>query len=284
MQNRPRRLRFRPLPQSPSLEQLKLQAKELLEALHQGDPRTVQRFARCFEVTPENRDTFKLTQAQLVLAREHGFPSWQQLRAWVTERTLPTVPETLVQMLASRSPRVRMAVQTQLESFGKAGVNAAIVGLSDPDPRVRFGAADFMDHHADEDCAEKLREMALHDPVPYVRDMALHALGCQRCKPEPLAIDILDILILRAKTEESWKGRRGAVWSLSQRNMDPGVKETLRWILENESHPEVIQAAQWGLKRKRPGPAHERENKLRKLAFEKAAQRASEQTRETVPA
>ena len=47
--------------------------------------------------------------------------------------------------------------------------------------------------------------MALNDPVPYVRDMALHALGCQRCKPEPLAVDTLDIIILRARTEERWK-------------------------------------------------------------------------------
>ena len=278
----PKRLRFRPLPEKPSLEQLKVQARELLESLHQGDPRTLQRFTRCFQVTPETCGTLKLTQAQLVLAREHGFPSWQQLSAWVSERTLPTSPEALVQMLASRSPRVRIAVQTQLESFGKAGVNAAIVGLSDPDPRVRYGAADFMDHHADEDCAAKLRDMALHDPVPFVRDMALHALGCQRCKPEPLAIDILDILILRAKTDENWKTRRGAVYSLNQRNTDPGVKETLQWVAENDPHPVIAQAARWGLKRRRPGPAHEKENKLRKLAFAKAAQRAGEAACETV--
>ena len=269
----PRRLRFRPLPENPSLEQLKHQAKELLEALRHGDPRTVQRFARCFPVTPENRETFKLTQAQLVLAREHGFPSWQQLSAWVTERALPTTPEALVHVLGSRSPRVRAAAQIQLESHGKAGVNAAIVGLSDPDPRVRYGAADFMDHHADEDCAQKLRDMAMNDPVPFVRDMALHALGCQRCKPEPLAVDVLDILILRARTDESWKGRRGAVWALSQRNTDPGVKETLQWVLDNDPQPEVATAARWGLNRKRPGKAHEKENKLRKLAFAKAAQR-----------
>jgi hypothetical protein len=271
----PRKARFRPLPQNPSLEQLKHQAKEFIESLHQGDLRSTQRFARCFQVTPENRDTVKLTQAQLVLAREHGFPSWQQLSAWVTDRALPTSPEALVQMLASRTSRVRAVVQVQLESLGKAGVDAAIAGLSDPDPRVRYGAADFMDHHADEDCVEKLRDMALNDPLPFVRDMALHALGCQRCKPEPLAVDTLDIMILRARTEESWKKRRGAVWSLSQRNKDPGVKETLLDIAEHDPDPRVAQAARWGVKRKRPGPAHERENKLRRLAFERAAERAA---------
>src|SRR5688572_20664161 len=216
----PRSLRIRPLPQHPSLEQLKKQAKDLLDSLHQGDQTALHRFSRCFQVNEENRATFKLTQAQLVLAREQGFPSWQQLAAWVRDCTLPTTPAQLVQLLGARTHRVRKAVELQLESLGKAGVDAAIVGLSDPGPRVRYGAADFMDHHADEDCADRLRDMALHDPVPYVRDMALHALGCQRCKPEPLAVDILDILILRAKTEESWKKRRGAVWSLSQRNLD----------------------------------------------------------------
>ena len=280
----PRRLRFRPLPQNPSLDQLKRQAKELLESLHLGDLRSTQRFARCFEATPENRECFKLTQAQLVLAREHGFPSWQQLAAWVNDRVLPISPEALVQVLSSRSPRVRAAVQIQLESLGKAGVNAAIAGLSDPDPRVRYGAADFMDHHADEDCVQKLRDMALNDPVEYVRDMALHALGCQRCKPEPLAVDTLDIEILRAKTHESWKRRRGAVWTLSQRNMDPGVKETLQYLVDHDPDPRVVQAARWGLLRKRPGPAHERDNKLRKLAFEKAAERAAQKPPEAVPA
>ncbi len=86
----PRKLRFRPLPQNPSLEQLKRQAKELLKALHQGDPIAHQRFGRCFAVTPENQTTFKLTQAQLVLARDQGFASWQQLarlvfRTWVID-------------------------------------------------------------------------------------------------------------------------------------------------------------------------------------------------------
>ena len=281
-----RTLRFRPLPEKPSLEQLKRQAKELLEKLHQGDPRAHQLFSRCFQVTPDNRTTFKLTQAQLVLAREHGFASWQRLAAWVTDRTLPTSPESLVKILGSRSRRVRAAVEIQLESLGKAGVDAAIAGLSDPDPRVRCGAADFMDHHADEDCVEQLRDMALNDPVPYVRDMALHALGCQRCKPEPLAVDTLDIMILRAKTDESWKRRRGAIWSLAQRNMDPGVNEALHYVAEHDPDPRVADAARWGLKRKRPGPAHERENKLRRLAFEKAAQRAAQPMaeRDAVPA
>jgi hypothetical protein len=271
----PRTLRFRPLPEKPSLEQLKRQAKELLEKLHQGDPRAHQLFGRCFQITPENRTTFKLTQAQLVLAREHGFRSWPQLAAWVAGRTLPTEPTQLVQILGSRTRRVRAAVAVRLEALGKAGVDAAIAGLSDPDPRVRCGAADFMDHHADEDCVGKLRDMALNDPVPYVRDMALHALGCQRCKPEPLAVDTLDIIILRARTEESWKKRRGAVWALAQRNADPGVKETLELLATHDPDPRVADAARWGLKRRRPGPAHERENKLRRLAFERAAQRTA---------
>jgi len=269
----PRALRFRPLPERPSLEQLKRQAKELLGRLHQGDPRAHRLCSRCFRVTLEDRAAFKLTQAQLVLAREHGFRSWPQLAAWVADRTLPTDPTQLVRILGSRTRRVRAAAGVRLESLGKAGVAAAVAGLSDPDPRVRCGAADFMDHHAGEDCVEKLRDMALHDPVPYVRDVALHALGCQRCKPEPLAVDPLDILLLRAKTETSWKRRRGAVWSLAQRNTDPGVKEALESLAAHDPDPRVADAARGGLTRKRPGPAHERENKLRRLAFERAAQR-----------
>ena len=270
----PRSLRIRPLPQNPSLEQLKKQAKELLDSLHQGDQAALHRFTRCFHVTEENRTTFKLTQAQLVLAREQGFPSWSQLAAWVTDRALPSTPAALVRLLGARTHRVRKAVAIRLEALGKAGVDAAIAGLSDPAPRVRYGAADFMDHHADEDCADTLRELALNDPVPYVRDMALHALGCQRCKPEPLDADLFPILAQVAKTDADWKARRGAVWSLMQLVPDPRVKEVLQYVVEHDPDPRVSSQARGGLRPGfRPGPAHLKEAKLRALAAKKRAER-----------
>ncbi|HEV2123361.1 MAG TPA: HEAT repeat domain-containing protein [Chloroflexota bacterium] len=265
--------RVRALPLDPSLEHLKHQAKDLLEALKQGDAKALRRFARCFDVEHTPLEAFRLTQVQLILAREQGFSSWQQLAGWITERRLPTEPADLVKLLAARTGWVRRAVELALTEAGRAGVNAAIAGLSDPDPRVRHGAAAFMDHHADKQCVTKLIDLAMNDPVSYVRGMALHALGCQRCKPEPLDVDLLPLLEHMAKTDERWKARRGAVWSLAQMVPAPRVKEILQYVLEHDPDPRVVEAALGGLRRKQPGPFHVKEAKLRALAAKKRAER-----------
>ena len=66
------------LPPAPSLEQLRKQAKDLLRAHRAGDPRAVARVA-----AHEPGEPLKLTGAQHVVAREHGFPSWARLKAYV---------------------------------------------------------------------------------------------------------------------------------------------------------------------------------------------------------
>ena len=68
------------LPRAPSLEQLRKQAKDLARAHRAGDPAAV---ARVREQHPRPADPLKLSDAQLVIAREHGFPSWPRLRAYV---------------------------------------------------------------------------------------------------------------------------------------------------------------------------------------------------------
>jgi ankyrin repeat protein len=61
------------LPARPDLDQLRRQAKELLRAARAGDPAAA---ARIRSVSA--RQT--LTAARLAIAREHGFPSWRQLK------------------------------------------------------------------------------------------------------------------------------------------------------------------------------------------------------------
>jgi ankyrin repeat protein len=68
------------LPAAPSLEQLRKQAKDLLRAHRTGDPEAVARVAAHH---PRPDEPLMLTGAQLVVAREHGFPSWPRLRAYV---------------------------------------------------------------------------------------------------------------------------------------------------------------------------------------------------------
>lgn len=73
---------LKPLPARPSLEQYKKQAKELLKAYRSEDVETIHRVKRNhprFEKLAEpgfDISKFALADAQLVIAREHGFESW----------------------------------------------------------------------------------------------------------------------------------------------------------------------------------------------------------------
>jgi ankyrin repeat protein len=65
----------RPLPERPSLEQLRKQAKDLLRDARAGDAASLARMA----VTARAEPRISLADAQLALAREYGFPSWPRL-------------------------------------------------------------------------------------------------------------------------------------------------------------------------------------------------------------
>jgi hypothetical protein len=77
------------LPAAPSLEQLRKQAKDLLRAHRTGDPAAVARIAAH---RPHPQEPLKLSGAQFVVAREHGFAGWPRLRAYV-ERLAVYGPE-----------------------------------------------------------------------------------------------------------------------------------------------------------------------------------------------
>ncbi len=81
------------LPDRPNLEQLKKQAKSLLHAAQEKDPAALARFGAlpAFASTPAadlGAIDFALHDAQSVIAREHGFVSWNALREEVEARTL----------------------------------------------------------------------------------------------------------------------------------------------------------------------------------------------------
>jgi ankyrin repeat protein len=67
-----------PLPQNPSLEHLRKQAKTLLRAARSGAPEALDLLR---EFHPGPADPVRLDDAQLVVARRYGFPSWRRLRA-----------------------------------------------------------------------------------------------------------------------------------------------------------------------------------------------------------
>lgn len=81
------------LPDRPNLEQLKKQAKSLLHAAQAGDSAALERFAALPTFANKSAADLRalglaLHDAQSVIARELGFPSWNAMREEVEARTL----------------------------------------------------------------------------------------------------------------------------------------------------------------------------------------------------
>ena len=71
-----------------NLEQQKKRAKELLQAFHANDETAILRFQQHHPEFLDNIQTSaKLSDAQLVIAREFGLPSWAKLKAHITAMT-----------------------------------------------------------------------------------------------------------------------------------------------------------------------------------------------------
>lgn len=88
----------RSLPPRPSLEQYRKQAKDLLRAVHSGElaaqSRIEKHHPRHRNLSPEQIRAISLSDAQLVLAREHGYPSWPAFAKHLeTLRVLRSVEE-----------------------------------------------------------------------------------------------------------------------------------------------------------------------------------------------
>jgi Ankyrin repeats (many copies) len=89
------------IPDRPSLEQYKKQAKELLRACADRNPAALERIHRHPrfrnlrpDQIPAQLPTLVLADAQLVLAREHGFPTWPKFAAQLeTLRIIRSVEE-----------------------------------------------------------------------------------------------------------------------------------------------------------------------------------------------
>jgi len=112
----PSRVPTRRLPQQPNLEQLRKQAKDLLEQYLGDDPAAIAEVQQ-FEHKPDPSH-FALHDAQRVLARAYGYQSWSKLKAFVDGANIARFIETVKagdrtqarSMLASRPELIGMDV------------------------------------------------------------------------------------------------------------------------------------------------------------------------------
>ena len=153
----------------------------------------------------------------------------------------------------------RIAAEWQQQPFGKrvfearrdAGLTptaAEIVSaLEHPNPRVRCDCLAMLDHLADESSVVAMIA-ATSDPVPRVRRMAVHALGCQRCKPSALSSDLNAIFVPIAEGDPAWRVRREAVISIVQQPADECSGAVLARLADHDPHALVRQQAAWALR------------------------------------
>lgn len=259
----------------PSLEQLRKSARDLLTAFHADDPLARKRVTAHLPGFARSATDLQLTQAQFVVARENGYPSWPKLKAAAESGTAASRTGPSGAPSAWRTSLVRDAARQAAESaqgrdvegllravsllplrdllvvrqiLVEAGayptvVEALIAGLELPQARLRFESAHLMDHFADERCIEPLLRL-LDDQVPRVRRMALHSLSCDACKLAPLEqqTDFVALAIERAFNDPSIQVRRHAVTELSMRRQDPRAMAALQRIRAEESDERMRRA------------------------------------------
>ena len=84
----------RPLPSNPNLDHLKYQAKDLLKGYAARNPGVAQRIREFhprfgkLQTPRSSRPSSSLSDAQLAIARESGFPSWTRLKRHIEKPTL----------------------------------------------------------------------------------------------------------------------------------------------------------------------------------------------------
>ena len=123
-----------PLPDDPSLEQLEKQAKELRAAVDAGDAGALALVGEYLPM-PLTRDRrFPLADAQLVVARHHGFASWARLR-----RHLDIVAEY------TRAPDQVEAFSDPADEF----LRLACTNYGDDSPERRERARRLLAEHPD---------------------------------------------------------------------------------------------------------------------------------------
>ena len=120
----------RVLPARPDLDHLKHEAKALRAAFLAGDPEALERVRAALGVATT---TIKLTDAQRILAREYGFPTWARLRAHVrAARGGADAVDEFLAAIYNRDRARALAVLEQVPEIAERSLHvAAILGRAD---------------------------------------------------------------------------------------------------------------------------------------------------------
>lgn len=129
----------RSLPDAPSLDFLKDQAKRLLKQIRAGNPEALALVAAlhpAFRGTPPTPEHVALHDAQLVVARQHGCPTWSALKHEIEQRLARALPweERLAQAVwrgRLEDLQILLAEGRPLGAAGRALLAPALAGIAD---------------------------------------------------------------------------------------------------------------------------------------------------------
>lgn len=133
--------------------------------------------------------------------------------------------ESLVAGLDVRGEsRERREAVRLLREAGESAKPALLRGLSHPAWRVRHGCLRVLDHTIIDDPTRRHIIDSLADPHRKVRQAAIHALGCEVCKPEGFCgvegVDLVGMYLQVIQTDPSLRVRRAAMgrfmWTAEQ--------------------------------------------------------------------
>jgi ankyrin repeat protein len=126
----PTSLPTRTLRERPDLDQLKHQAKELLEAFRAGDAEAAKEVHAHYH--DANAESFALHDAQLVIARAYGFESWAKLKAYVEGANVRRLSDAV----RSGDLQTVRAILNVRPELAQAGLLAAVLGRAPEMVRV----------------------------------------------------------------------------------------------------------------------------------------------------
>lgn len=123
-------------------------------------------------------------------------------------------------------------------------LDIVVDGFDHDRPQVRKWCVALLDHHATSACLDPLAAM-LEDPKAPVRRHAVHSVGCQSCKDEPVDLDVVGLLIERVETDPSVRVRRVATHMLGNQPPDERAGAFLADLAESADDEKLRRNARW---------------------------------------
>jgi hypothetical protein len=143
--------------------------------------------------------------------------------------------------------RAKAALRS-LMAAGTLATPAVRRGLRHPDPAVRVGCCQVLDHFLDAAALPDLMANLTH-PDAAVRAWALHALACDRCKEgacRPGEDDVIPLALHLLLTDDSRHVRQMAAGLVGPSvHRRPEVLRALAAARDHDPHPVVRKIARW---------------------------------------